>query len=438
MASKIMLEKARGYFAAICKKYFLKTRRKELVIKMKSLIKSFSAVLLAALTAIMGIVGYYDATLPEYYYVSGSGVSSLTCFFDVTLTAKEDALSASTDNCVEADAELKLFGIIPIKDAKVTKSDPPMLIPGGTPIGIKLLTDGVMVVKVQDVEKGVCPAVDAGICAGDNIIEADGVKISSSSQLSEIISASKGNAVQITLTRDGQTIQTAINPVFSENDGTYKGGMWIRDSSAGVGTLTFIDPYTGIYGALGHPISDCDTYKMLPLGSGEIADVTITGYESGTRGCPGELYGKFVSGLASGSIIKNCDQGVFGKMTYASKKDAIPIAFKSEVKTGAAKMLATIEGNSPKEYDVEIEKLSLSPAAKTKNIVIRVTDGELLEQTGGIVQGMSGSPIIQDGKLVGAVTHVFVSDPTRGYGILIEDMLEEANELIESSADQAA
>ena len=125
-------------------------------------------------------------------------------------------------------------------------------------------------------------------------------------------------------------------------------------------------------------------------------------------------------------------------MTYASKKDAIPIAFKSEVKTGAAKMLATIEGNSPKEYDVEIEKLSLSPAAKTKNIVIRVTDEELLEQTGGIVQGMSGSPIIQDGKLVGAVTHVFVSDPTRGYGILIEDMLEEANELIESSADQAA
>jgi stage IV sporulation protein B len=164
--------------------------------------------------------------------------------------------------------------------------------------------------------------------------------------------------------------------------------------------------------------------KTLPLGSGEIVDVTITGYEKGERGCPGELFGTFVSGLASGSIIVNCEQGVFGKMTYSSRADAIPIAFKSEVKQGPAKILTTISGNKPQEFDIEIEKLTISSACKTKNIVIKVTDPRLLEATGGIVQGMSGSPIIQDGKLVGAVTHVFVSDPTRGYGIFIENMME--------------
>ena len=159
-----------------------------------------------------------------------------------------------------------------------------------------------------------------------------------------------------------------------------------------------------------------------------------TGYEKGERGCPGELFGTFVSGLASGSIIVNCEQGVFGKMTYSSRADAIPIAFKSEVKQGKAKILTTISGNKPEEFDIEIEKLTISSACKTKNIVIKVTDPRLLSATGGIVQGMSGSPIIQDGKLVGAVTHVFVSDPTRGYGIFIENMMEAA----EGAADKAA
>ncbi len=403
---------------------------------MKGLIKSFCAVLLTAMAALMGIVGYYDAVLPDYFYACDVGSRELMCFFDVTLCTEEDAVAASSEQYTEVDAELKLFGVIPIKDAKIAKADAPVLIAGGSPVGIKLLTDGVMVVKVQDVSEGLCPAVEAGICAGDNIISANGERISSSSQLSQIIQSSDGKAIALEVLRDDRQFETDLTPVLSDEDGLYKGGLWIRDSSAGVGTLTFIDPSTGCYGALGHPISDCDTYKTLPLGSGEIADVTITGYEKGERGIPGELFGKFVSGLASGSIIKNCDQGVFGRMTYSSRQDAIPIAFKSEVKTGPATILTTIEGNQPQEFDIEIEKLSLSPAAKTKNIVIRVTDSELLEKTGGIIQGMSGSPIIQDGKFVGAVTHVFVSDPTRGYGIFIEDMLDAASEIIES--EQAA
>lgn len=406
-----------------------KEKSKGILYIMKKLIKSFAAAGTAFLAAIIGIVGYYDAVLPESYYLSDGMSSSLMCFFDVELAAKADTVPAAAENNDEIEGELKLFGIIPIKDAKIKRADAPVLIPGGSPIGIKLLTDGVMVVRVQDVEEGVCPAVEAGICEGDNIVSANGTKLSSSSQLSEIIESSNGESISLEVLRDDRLFNTTLTPVLSPTEGTYKGGIWIRDSSAGVGTLTFIDPKTGCYGALGHPISDCDTLKTLPLGSGEIVDVTITGFEKGEKGCPGELFGTFVSGLASGSIIRNCDQGVFGIMTYSSRNAAIPIAFKSEVTTGPAKILTTISGNQPQEYDVEIEKLTLSSNCKTKNIVIRVTDENLLAETGGIIQGMSGSPIIQNGRLVGAVTHVFVSDPTRGYGIFIENMLESADEL---------
>ena len=399
---------------------------------MKGLIKSAAAVFITLMTAVMGIVGYYDAVLPEHYYISGGSSSTLMCLFDVELAPKQEAIEAYSEGGSSGDGasdegvegELKLWGIIPIKDAKISRSEAKCLIPGGSPVGIKLLTDGVMVVKVQDVAEGECPAVKARLAEGDNIISADGVRLHSSTQLSEIIEASGGKDINLEVSRDGRIFTTVLTPIYSEKECAYKGGLWIRDSSAGVGMLTFTDPETGSYGALGHPISDCDTMKTLPLGSGEIVDVTITGYEKGERGCPGELFGTFVSGLASGSIIVNCEQGVFGKMTYSSRADAIPIAFKSEVKQGPAKILTTISGNKPQEFDIEIEKLTISSACKTKNIVIKVTDPRLLEATGGIVQGMSGSPIIQDGKLVGAVTHVFVSDPTRGYGIFIENMME--------------
>lgn len=401
---------------------------------MNKLIKCLSAAMMVFLSAVMGIVGYYDANLPEHYYLSDGQESSLICFFDVSLDTHDEAIEASADGSYAVSGELKLWGIIPIKEAKISRTDAPVLIPGGTPVGIKLLTDGVMVVKIQEVADGICPAKEAMLFEGDNIISANGISLTSSSQLSKIIESCGGSTIELEISREGQIFKTSLTPVLSQTEGVYKGGLWIRDSSAGVGTLTFIDPKTGCYGALGHPISDCDTYKTLPLGSGEIVDVAITGYEKGERGCPGELFGTFVSGLASGSIQKNCDQGVFGKMTYSAYGEAIPIAFKSEVKTGPATILTTISGNKPAEYSVEIEKLTLSTSARTKNIVIRVTDPELLEKTGGIIQGMSGSPIIQDGKLVGAVTHVFVSDPTRGYGIFIENMLDSAQDMLESDA----
>ncbi|MCC8196866.1 MAG: SpoIVB peptidase [Ruminococcus sp.] len=409
---------------------------------MRRLTRGIAAVFLIISLTLMGAVGYYGAALPDTYYISEGGSATVDCFFDIDIIPDSEVVAASTNSnansiATEAtDAEIRLFGVIPVKSAKIIHADAKMLIPGGSPVGVKLLTEGVMVVKTAEVTDGVSPAHDAGIMAGDNITSANGEELNSSARLSEIIENSDGEPIVFEIMRNGRSSTVTVTPVYSETDGVYKAGLWIRDSTAGVGTLTFIAPETGIFGALGHPISDSDTLTTLPLGSGEIVDVVITGYDKGERGCPGELYGTFVSGLASGTIELNCEQGIFGTMTYPSRQEAIPIAYKAEVKTGPATILTTIDGSTPQEFEVEIERVTLSSAAKSKNIIIRVTDPELLEKTGGIVQGMSGSPIIQDGKLVGAVTHVFVSDPTRGYGIFIENMLDAAE--IISGEDLAA
>ena len=374
---------------------------------------------------LMSGVGYYGLVLPDNYYVSGDG-GIITCGLNISACPSGEAIAAGTDTESEI-VTLKLYGLIPIKNASITKADAPVLIPGGTPLGIKLLTDGVMVVSTTEVDKNKNPAKEAGIQTGDNIITADGTRITSSQQLANLIMDSKGEKMKLTLMRNGKRITVTLTPVFSKEEGTYKAGLLIRDSSAGIGTLTFIDPETGCFGALGHPISDFDTAKVMPLGSGEIVDANITGYEKSLAGAPGELLGRFVSGLAAGKITKNCDCGIFGILNYfRGYGEAIPIAFRSEVKEGEAEIYTTISGNRPERYKIEIQRVSHSENAKTKNLVIKVTDPKLLEATGGILQGMSGSPIIQNGKLVGAVTHVFVSDPTMGYGIFIENMIAQA------------
>ena len=390
---------------------------------MNKFIKRAAAVLGVLSLALMLFVGYYGSVLPDSYYVSGEK-TEFACGLNIT------ARPASSNTAVLNETDvvtLKLYGLIPIKNAKITKADAPVLIPGGTPVGIKLLTDGIMVVSTCEVENGTDPAKNAGIVAGDNIIYANGEKVTSSQQFANIIMDSKGEKVQLVLLRNGKQVKTALTPLFSSAEGTYKAGLLIRDSSAGIGTLTFIDPETGTFGALGHPISDFDTSAPMPLGSGEIVDCTITGFEKGVVGAPGELLGRFVSSLAAGRISKNCDCGIFGRISYwQSYESGIPIAFKSEVKEGKAQIFTTINGNQPACYDIEIERVSHSTTLKTKNLVIKVTDPELLDKTGGILQGMSGSPIVQNGKLGGAVTHVFVNDPTMGYGIFIENMLDAA------------
>lgn len=398
---------------------------------MNRFIKRLTGVFTVLSIAIMSMVGFFGQSLPDRYYVSGPTLPELGLFLEMTEPdTGDEAAPASSAEAVAQTAVVKLFGVIPVKDAQIKRTEAPVLVPGGSPIGIKLLTDGIIVVSTQEVSGGSSPAEEAGIEAGDCILSANGEALDSSNRLAEIITASGGNAVELRVRRDGREFDACVTPRYSDAEGSYKAGLWIKDSSAGVGTMTYIDPQTGCFGALGHPISDGETHKILPLGSGEIVDVTITGCDRGSAGCPGELFGTFLSGLAAGNILRNCEQGIFGTLNYTGLwHEAIPIAFKTEVETGKASILTTVDGSTPKEYDVVIEKISLSDDAITKNLVIRVTDPELLNATGGIVQGMSGSPILQNGKLVGAITHVFVSDPTMGYGIFIENMLEACGQL---------
>ncbi len=380
---------------------------------MKKFIKGLSLCLGAVLSLTLCLIGYLDYSLPASYYVTHSG--EISCGANIT---------ASPDG--DSEMTLKLFGVIPIKEAGYKITDAPLLIPGGTPVGIKLLTEGVVVVDMTEVEKGICPCREAGLKIGDCIKSANGRAIASADDIQDIITESQGEEIRLSVSRDGKAVALTLKAAYSEKDGCYKAGLWIRDSQAGVGTLTFIDPKTGTYGALGHPVSDYDTGGIMPLRSGELVSAAITSVDKGIKGAPGELHGRFTSERALGDIRINCERGIFGVLDSIPTDGAIPMAFKSEVTAGDATILATVNGREPKEYDIQIEKITLNNLAGTKNMVIRVTDPELLMTTGGIVQGMSGSPIIQKGKLVGAVTHVFVSDPTRGYGIFAENMLEAA------------
>jgi stage IV sporulation protein B len=317
---------------------------------------------------------------------------------------------------------LKLFGTIPIKKVNITEVDRPVLVPGGTPFGIKLLMDGVMVVGMGNVSNGECPAQDAGIRTGDVILTLNEKEVDSNSDIKEIIQQEGDKPVVVDLRRDDIEQKVLLIPSYSEKDKCYQAGMWVRDSSAGIGTVTFYDPETAVFGGLGHPICDTDTGEIVPISSGEVVDVEITKVVKGLSGIPGELCGMFSGSKPCGTVNMNNECGIFGEMIKPpSDFPAIPMAFKQEIKEGECEIICTINGDDPQKYKAVIERVDYT-AESTKNMIIRITDPKLLSVTGGIVQGMSGSPIIQNNMLVGAVTHVFVNDPSKGYGIFIENM----------------
>ena len=305
----------------------------------------------------------------------------------------------------------------------------------GQPFGIKMLTEGIMVVRLSDVngKTDSCPAKNAGIHVGDIIISVGGEKITSNEDLSKAISSSNGETVEVVLKRNfddksssGEEISLKMTPEYCDSEKSYKTGMWVRDSSAGIGTITFYDPSTGTFGGLGHPICDTDTGELMPLSSGEICGVSITGYKKGLNGVPGELKGRFLSGNEIGTATQNTNSGIFGSLDESpSENEEIEIADYDEIKTGKAEILTTISGSEPSKYSINIEQVNKDDP-DLKNLVIRVTDRDLLEETGGILQGMSGSPIIQNGKLIGAVTHVFVNNSSMGYGILAQTMISQS------------
>ncbi len=395
---------------------------------MKKTLKILIATAAVFILNICTISGYYAINLSDSYYVESGENLKLSTTFSINAVPDSAIPSFSAQTIPESKtASLRLFGIIPVKNVELKTVETPMLIPGGEPFGIKLLMDGVMIVGTGTVktEQGIkCPAEESGLKKGDIILSANGKSVMENSEIQEIVSKSKGKPINIKYIHNNEQKETSLKPALSDSDGAYKAGIWVRDSMAGIGTITYRDPATNRFGGLGHPVCDCDTGEIIPVSSGETAEVTINKVVKGSKGLPGELHGTFSPKLSSGIIYKNNKYGIFGELfAPAADNEAIPMGLKQEIKEGPAQIRATIDENGPQNYDIEIESVDYNNTG-TKNMVIRVTDRRLLERTGGIVQGMSGSPIIQNGKLIGAVTHVLVNDPEKGYGIFCENMYD--------------
>ena len=386
-----------------------------------------SAVGIAAAAVITAVI-WLDSSLPDSFYVSDPASFSLSRYQMLSVERENIMQVSRGDTALSSPAELKLGGVIPVKTVGLQQTEKRYLVPCGTPFGLKMTTDGVLVVGLSPVESSagtVCPAQTAGLRKGDIITAVNGEELNSFEQLSDEVTSSDGRMVELMVSREGRELSFSMKPVRSVS-GEFQCGIWGRDSSAGIGTVTFYDPVTGKFGGLGHGVCDADTGMLMPLAEGEILPAVILDVVAGTAGTPGELQGSFSGGFSTGTMLKNTLCGVFGLMrTAPSDADAAEICLKQDVKAGPAEILATVKGQTPARYDIMIEKVSYSDLP-ARNLVIRVTDPDLLAETGGIVQGMSGSPIIQNNRLVGAVTHVLVNDPTKGYGIFIENMLDAA------------
>ena len=383
------------------------------------------------------------AGLPDAMVMQTGGVASVEVSLPLSAEVADGAVIASVgqggvsslsltagEETGTTEVVFRLLGLVPVKTMTVTVEQPRTLVPGGRSLGVALETAGLVVVGSSDLGASASPARKAGIRPGDVILSVDGTPVDDAAALSERISA--GQTAQIEVEREGERLCFEVTPQLDPRDQQARLGVWVRASTAGVGTLTYFDPETGGFGALGHAITDVDTGVAFPVGDGAVYENEVVQITRGAKGAPGELTGEFFERENTlGGIERNTDFGIFGQAEEGLTDgglypEGLPVGLRSEIHTGDAQILTTIDGETVEAFDCEIEKLYSQTSPETRSMVVHVTDQELLERTGGIVQGMSGSPIVQDGKLVGAVTHVFVSDPTRGYGVYIEWMLDAA------------
>ena len=370
----------------------------------------------------------YNIIIPDNvsFYVGDTPPSYLGASLAEDALASEtfSADSAEAANCT---AQYKILNTIPVKTVNVSVFKKTELYPGGMPFGVKFFTDGVLVVGFAEMSGGAKnPAREAGIRLRDVITKINGKSIGSAVELSAAIEASGGNTVSVTFRRDGKDETVSVKPFYSKEEGKYKTGVLVRDSGAGIGTVTYIIPETGEFAGLGHGICDGETGTLIPIKRGTVSDVVISGIVKGAQGAPGEIKGYFKQGK-TGTMIGNTNCGVYGVLTPCpSNIEPLPIGLKDELREGEAHILCTLdEGSGMQKYSISISNINKN-ASEGKCFTVKITDPRLIEKTGGIVQGMSGSPIIQNGKLVGAVTHVLINDPTSGYGIFIENMLNAA------------
>lgn len=308
-----------------------------------------------------------------------------------------------------------------------------VLMPGGQSVGVKMDVKGVLIVGLQEIEtitgEIVNPGILSGLQIGDTIIEINGQKVYRATEVQTIVNKIKGE-VLLKLQRKNNIIQISLTPVIAKADNMYKLGIWVKDKTAGIGTLTYYDPQTNGYGALGHAITDPETSAILSVAEGELVNSKVESVKQGKAGDPGEIRGIFYEADDPlGSLEKNTEFGIFGNLYGKTNtpyyNEPLPIAYQDSVTVGPAYILTTLDNNKVECFEIEIEKLNKQVKPDTKSMTIKVTDERLLKKSGGIVQGMSGSPIIQNGRIVGAVTHVFVNNPQKGYGIYIEWMLNE-------------
>lgn len=330
------------------------------------------------------------------------------------------------------DLNLSLFQLFTVKNIQVNVIPKTTVVPVGVAIGMKLYTDGVLVVGMSEIE-GKKPYENSGIQEGDRIIQINQNDIDNTEDLMQVVNECNGQEITVKYVREEETITTSMTPV-KNGDNQYKLGLWVRDAAAGVGTMTFYEPSTKMFATLGHGIFDIDTSELIKIENGELVTTNILSISKGEKGKPGEIRGTIESGYTIGEISKNTNFGVFGMLTKPSyfsitEENAMEVCLREEIQTGKAQIICELENGKREYYDIEIQKIFLNNNQDNKSMLIKVTDERLLEKTGGIIQGMSGAPIIQNGKFVGAVTHVLVNDPTMGYGVFADIMLKQMKEV---------
>ncbi|MBE7091602.1 MAG: SpoIVB peptidase [Clostridiales bacterium] len=333
-------------------------------------------------------------------------------------------------NIANDTMSVKVLGIT-IKNINI-KEDKKVYL-GGQTVGVAMYTNGLLVTDVIAIEDEngnfITPGKDAGIKKGDYLIKANNIKLDDVSNIDAILNNSKGEKIKLSILRGNTTFETEINPVKSKKDGLFHLGLWMRDSAAGLGTITYIDPETNRYMALGHSICDSDTGQILSVRSGRVVECIITGVKKGEKGKAGELKGTFgINAKQLGTVEDNTKFGILGNNAYLKKGELVTLGSQKSVETGKAYIYSDFENGEIKKYEIEIIHKNEQTYPSEKSMVIKITDKNLIEKTGGIVQGLSGSPIVQNGRLIGAVTHVMINDSTRGYGIFIENMIQISQE----------
>ena len=398
----------------------------------------YIALILSVMTGIVTYEYFFYRQIPDTLYLEQGEVEKIEFALPVTanLVASDEAYIETWDTGKDTQSsyiwELKLFGILPLKDVTVQVVEEQQVYPIGIPIGIYVKTDGVLVADLGNMELAdgteICPCENV-LQEGDYILAINGENVSKKKEVIEKVRESDGEPMIMRIRRNHQISDVKVIPLQNA-EGEYQIGAWVRDSAQGIGTLTYIDE-NNRFGALGHGVNDIDTSELMEIAYGKVYETQIISIQKGSSGKPGEISGivRFMEEAKQGDIELNTPNGIYGVMEKAPEAAGLnedllyPVALKQEIEIGDAQILCTINGERS-FYDAKITEIDYSQSKGNRGLVVEITDPALLAQTGGIVQGMSGSPILQNGKLIGAVTHVFVNDPTKGYGIFIENMLE--------------